>query len=55
MGSHQVKQQPKGKSNPKQQHHQDDADEYDEDGFEDQNNEDNDPTPAKNAAKKPVN
>jgi hypothetical protein len=48
MGSHQVKKQEKGKSVPKQ-HLQDDADEYDEDGFEDANNhDDNDPSAAKN-------
>jgi hypothetical protein len=39
MGSNQVKKQAKGRSTPKQQNHQqDDADEYDEDGFEDANN-----------------
>ena len=39
MGTNQVKKQAKGKSTPKQQNHQqDDADEYDEDGFEDANN-----------------
>jgi hypothetical protein len=55
MGSHQVKKQVKGKSTPKLQHHQDDADEYDEDGFEDANNhEENEPTPVKTNNSKKV-
>jgi hypothetical protein len=35
-----VKKLAKGKSTPKQNQYQDDADEYDEDGFEDANNHD---------------
>ena len=56
MGSQLVKKSVKGKSTPARQMHQDDADEYAEDEFEDPNNqEDNEPIQSNNAQAKIAN